>query len=170
MIIDMNSLEPVYEKYKDNIFAIGFNYFKNSIEADDVVQETFFKLDSCGRDFESEEHLRNWLIRVTAIILTLILAMAGMSYAATDGAVLDSIKVWINGQPAGDGVITENGDGSFTVNIQEGDKVEIQGDGWSSESQVGDMEGSVTVSDSESEDGLSVESTITIDKVSEDMQ
>lgn len=107
---------------------------------------------------------------VTAIILTLILAMAGMSYAATDGAVLDSIKVWINGQPAGDGVITENGDGSFTVNIQEGDKVEIQGDGWSSEAQVGDMEGSVTVSDSESEDGLSVESTITIDKVSEGLQ
>lgn len=65
MIIDMNSLEPIYEKYKDNIFAIGFNYFKNSIEADDVVQETFFKLARCGRDFESEEHLRNWLIQVT---------------------------------------------------------------------------------------------------------
>ena len=64
MIIDMNSLEPVYEKYKDNIFAIGFNYFKNSIEADDVVQETFFKLVRSGKDFESEEHLRNWLIRV----------------------------------------------------------------------------------------------------------
>ena len=64
MIIDMNSLEPVYEKYKDNIFAIGFNYFKNSIEADDVVQETFFKLARSGKDFESEEHLRNWLIRV----------------------------------------------------------------------------------------------------------
>ena len=170
MSIDMNILEQIYEKYKDNIFAIGFNYFKNSIEADDFVQETFFKLARSGKDFESEEHLRNWLIRVTAIILTLILAMAGMSYAATDGAVLDSIKVWINGQPAGDGVITENGDGSFTVNIQEGDKIEIQGDGWSSEAQVGDMEGSVTVSDSESEDGLSVESTITIDKVSEGLQ
>ena len=64
MIIDMNSLEPVYEKYKDNIFAIGFNYFKNSIEADDVVQETFLKLARCGKDFENEEHLRNWLIRV----------------------------------------------------------------------------------------------------------
>ena len=64
MIIDMNSLEPVYEKYKDNIFAIGFNYFKNSIEADDVVQETFFKLARSGKDFENEEHLRNWLIRV----------------------------------------------------------------------------------------------------------
>lgn len=64
MIIDMNSLEPAYEKYKDNIFAIGFNYFKNSIEADDVVQETFFKLARSGKDFENEEHLRNWLIRV----------------------------------------------------------------------------------------------------------
>lgn len=119
MIIDMNSLEPVYEKYKDNIFAIGFNYFKNSIEADDVVQETFFKLARCGRDFESEEHLRNWLIRVAAIILTLILAMAGMSYAATDGAVLDSIKVWINGQPAGDGVITSDENGAYTVHVQD---------------------------------------------------
>ena len=64
MIIDMNSLEPVYEKYKDNIFAIGFNYFKNSIDADDVVQETFLKLARSGNDFENEEHLRNWLIRV----------------------------------------------------------------------------------------------------------
>ena len=64
MIIDMNSLEPVYEKYKDNIFAIGFNYFKNSIEADDVVQETFLKLARSGKEFENEEHLRNWLIRV----------------------------------------------------------------------------------------------------------
>ena len=64
MIIDMDGLEPVYERYKDNIFAIGFNYFKNSIDADDVVQETFLKLARSGKDFENEEHLRNWLIRV----------------------------------------------------------------------------------------------------------
>ncbi len=64
MIIDMDGLEPVYERYKDNIFAIGFNYFKNSIDADDVVQETFLKLARSGKAFESEAHLRNWLIRV----------------------------------------------------------------------------------------------------------
>ena len=109
-------------------------------------------------------------ILVTAIILTLMLAMAGISYAATDGAVLDSIKVWINGQPAGDGVITADENGAYTVHVQEGDKIEIQGDGWSSEAQFGDMEGDLSVSNSESEDGLSVESTIIIDKVSEDMQ
>ena len=109
-------------------------------------------------------------ILVTAIIMTLMLAMAGISYAATDGAVLDSIKVWINGQPAGDGQVTVDENGAYTVDVQEGDKIEIQGDGWSSEAQIGDMEGSISVSNSESEDGLSVESNIIIDKVSEDMQ
>ena len=109
-------------------------------------------------------------ILVTAIIMTLMLAMAGISYAATDGAVLDSIMVWINGQPAGEGKVTVDENGAYTVQVQEGDKVEIQGDGWSSEAQIGDMEGDLSVSNSESEDGLSVESTIIIDKVSEDMQ
>ncbi|MGN0735601.1 MAG: hypothetical protein ACI4LP_07340 [Anaerovoracaceae bacterium] len=109
-------------------------------------------------------------ILVTAIIMTLMLAMAGISYAATDGAVLDSIMVWINGQPAGEGKVTVDENGTYTVQVQEGDKVEIQSDGWSSEAQIGDMEGDLSVSSSESEDGLSVESNIIIDKVSEDMQ
>ena len=109
-------------------------------------------------------------ILVTAIIMTLVLAMAGISYAATDGAVLDSIMVWINGHPAGEGKVTVDENGAYTVQLQEGDKVEIQGNGWSSEAQIGDMEGSISVSNSESEDGLSVESNIIIDKVSEDMQ
>lgn len=105
-------------------------------------------------------------ILVTAIIMTLMLAMAGISYAATDGAVLDSIMVWINGQPAGEGKVTVDENGAYTVQVQEGDKVEIQGDGWYSEAQIGDMEGDLSVSNSESEDGLSVESTLTINKVS----
>lgn len=62
--MDQGALERIYQKYKDNIFAIGFNYFKSSTEADDVVQETFFKLVKSKKEFESEEHLRNWLIRV----------------------------------------------------------------------------------------------------------
>lgn len=74
--------------------------------------------------------------------------------------------VWINGQPAGEGKVTVDENGAYTVQVQEGDKVEIQGDGWSSEAQIGDMEGDLSVSNSESEDGLSVESTLTINKVS----
>ena len=60
-------MEAIYEKYKNSVFSIGFNYFKNSTDADDVVQETFLKLYReilRGKIFESEDHLRNWLIRV----------------------------------------------------------------------------------------------------------
>ena len=56
-------------------------------------------------------------ILVTAIIMTLMLAMAGISYAATDGAVLDSIMVWINGQPAGEGKVTVDENGAATASI-----------------------------------------------------
>ena len=57
-------LEQLYKKYRDNIFAIGLNYFGNPSDADDIVQETFYKLSKSRTDFASEEHIRNWLIRV----------------------------------------------------------------------------------------------------------
>ena len=58
------NLEQLYKKYRDNIFAIGLNYFGNPSDADDIVQETFYKLSKSRTDFDSEEHIRNWLIRV----------------------------------------------------------------------------------------------------------
>ena len=64
MKVGNDTIEAIYQKYKDNIFAIGFNYFKNPSDADDVVQETFLKLFRYQAEFESEAHLRNWLIRV----------------------------------------------------------------------------------------------------------
>lgn len=60
-------IDELFQKYKDNLFAIGFSYFGNAVEADDVVQETFFRLIRHIRDggsFESDAHVRNWLIRV----------------------------------------------------------------------------------------------------------
>ena len=56
--------EYIYQKYRDDIFAIGFNYFRNPNDADDIVQETFYKFCKSSKAFESEEHIRNWLIRV----------------------------------------------------------------------------------------------------------
>ena len=64
MEIDSENIQIYFNRYKDNLFAIGFNYFKNSVDADDVVQETFLKLFRSQIDFESEAHIRNWLIRV----------------------------------------------------------------------------------------------------------
>lgn len=57
-------LEYIYRTYRNSIYGIGFNYFRNETDASDIVQETFYKLSKSNKDFESEEHVRNWLIRV----------------------------------------------------------------------------------------------------------
>lgn len=56
--------EQIYKTYRNNIYGIGFNYFRNENDANDIVQETFYKFIKCKKEFESEEHIRNWLIRV----------------------------------------------------------------------------------------------------------
>jgi len=53
------------DKYKDTIYRIALNYYGNPYDADDTVQEVLLKLYAADRGFESEEHVRNWLIRVT---------------------------------------------------------------------------------------------------------
>lgn len=56
--------EAAAEKYADNIYAVAFNYFKNPYDADDIVQEVLMALYQRSADFESEEHLKYWLLRV----------------------------------------------------------------------------------------------------------
>lgn len=53
------------EQYKDMIYRIALNYYGNSYDADDTVQDALLKLYRWQKPFESGEHLRNWLIRVT---------------------------------------------------------------------------------------------------------
>lgn len=52
------------ERYIDTVFRVAFNYIKSSADADDITQNVFLKLFQEKRDFESEEHVRSWLIRV----------------------------------------------------------------------------------------------------------
>ena len=56
--------EAAAEHYADHIYAIAFNYFKNPYDADDIVQEVLLKLYQNEPGFESEEHLKHWLLRV----------------------------------------------------------------------------------------------------------
>lgn len=53
------------ERYKDMIYRIALNYYGNPYDADDTVQDALLKLFRCDKPFESEEHTRSWLIRVT---------------------------------------------------------------------------------------------------------
>lgn len=57
--------EDTARKYQDMVYRIAFQYFGNHADAEDVVQDTFLRLYTYQKPFESPEHLRRWLIRVT---------------------------------------------------------------------------------------------------------
>ena len=51
--------------YADMVYRIAYRYVKNSIDTDDVFSEVFLAYFKKARSFESEEHRKAWLIRVT---------------------------------------------------------------------------------------------------------
>lgn len=58
------SVDVLIEKYKNNLFVIAFNICKSVQDSEDVVQDTFIQYISLKKDFETEQHIRAWLIRV----------------------------------------------------------------------------------------------------------
>ena len=53
------------EKYMDMVFRVAYGYMRSRDDADDVTQEVLLRLYRTDTLFESEEHVKNWLIRVT---------------------------------------------------------------------------------------------------------
>ena len=49
----------------DTVFRLAFHYTKSRSESDDITQEVLLKLYRADKTFESEDHVRHWLIRVT---------------------------------------------------------------------------------------------------------
>lgn len=52
------------EKYGDAVYRVAFHSCKNRADAEDVAQNVFLKLYREEKEFESEEHLRRWVLRV----------------------------------------------------------------------------------------------------------
>ena len=57
-------IEILMKKYKDILFATAFNICKRSADADDAVQNTFIQYYTTDKQFENEQHIRAWLLRV----------------------------------------------------------------------------------------------------------
>ena len=53
------------EKYMDMVFRVAYGWLKNSDDANDVTQDVLIELYKTDKAFESDAHLKNWLIRVT---------------------------------------------------------------------------------------------------------
>lgn len=54
------------QSHMDSVFRLAFSYLKNRADAEDVTQTVFLSLYKTDRTFESERHIKNWLMRVTA--------------------------------------------------------------------------------------------------------
>ena len=58
-------LTEIYRRQVDAVYRVCYAFMKNPADTEDLVQETFLKLLTSGRRFDSQDHERAWLI-VTA--------------------------------------------------------------------------------------------------------
>lgn len=67
MINNLSTQEflEIYQRYKNLLYRIAFTYLKNSEDVEDILQEVFIRRIYKAPKFETEEHEKRWLIRVT---------------------------------------------------------------------------------------------------------
>ena len=56
---------PLAERYMDTVFRVAYSYLRCRDDADDVTQDVLIQLYRQDKAFESDAHVKNWLIRVT---------------------------------------------------------------------------------------------------------
>ncbi len=64
-MLDTAKFNALAEKYVDMIYRLAFSYLKSYDDADDVTQNVLLSLYRTEYIFENEEHVRNWLMKVT---------------------------------------------------------------------------------------------------------
>ena len=56
--------EILVERYQNNLYAAAFSVCRSAEDAEDAVQNTFLKYHTMKKQFESEQHIKAWLLRV----------------------------------------------------------------------------------------------------------
>lgn len=49
----------------DAVFRLAFSYLKSRADADDITQTVLLRFYETDKVFESDAHVKNWLLRVT---------------------------------------------------------------------------------------------------------
>jgi len=63
--MDKTSFTAAVKRYQDTVYRVALHVLASPQDADDAVQEVFLRLYITEKAFQSEEHLRRWLLRVT---------------------------------------------------------------------------------------------------------
>lgn len=56
--------QTLAETYRDRLFAAAFQVCGNAADAEDAAQEALLRYHTSEKQFESEQHIRAWLLRV----------------------------------------------------------------------------------------------------------
>ncbi len=62
--MEQSEYAGIVENYLDTVYRAALSFCGNVQDAEDVVQNTFLKLFLKAPAFQSEEHIRRWLLRV----------------------------------------------------------------------------------------------------------
>lgn len=65
MTVQNRTFQRAFEVYMDTVYRVAVHNAPTRADAEDVTQEVFARLLSCTKDFQGDEHLKAWLIRVT---------------------------------------------------------------------------------------------------------
>lgn len=55
----------IVDTYANDIYRIAYSYCRNQSDAEDIVQNVFLKLLQYNNEFQDEEHVKKWLVKVT---------------------------------------------------------------------------------------------------------
>lgn len=58
------TVQELVALYQNSLFAAAFNVCKNAQDAEDIVQDTFIQYYTMKKEFDNEQHIRAWLLRV----------------------------------------------------------------------------------------------------------
>lgn len=64
-MLDTAQFNAYAAKYMDTVFRLAFSMLKSPSDADDVTQNVLLSLYRTDYPFESDEHVRSWLMKVT---------------------------------------------------------------------------------------------------------
>ena len=63
--LNADKLRECIEKHHSTVFRVAYSYVKSREDAEDIVQEAFFRLYTAEKEFLSDENIKAWLIRVS---------------------------------------------------------------------------------------------------------
>jgi len=63
-VMNLQDYTKAVDTYADSVYRVAYSYTYTKADAEDVLQNVFLKLFQSRQSFNSEEHLKQWLIRV----------------------------------------------------------------------------------------------------------